>query len=48
MEDAPMASRNTAESGTVRSAEPEAAQRVDDQLIDELVGRARAEERDCS
>jgi hypothetical protein len=43
MEDASMTSENVTEPGSVESAEPQSARSVDDQLIDELVGRAQAE-----
>jgi hypothetical protein len=38
-----MTSDNVTEAGPVKAAEPQPAKGVDDQLIDELVGRAQAE-----
>ncbi|MGX1480886.1 UNVERIFIED_CONTAM: transposase-like protein [Streptomyces canus] len=38
-----MTSENVTEPGSVESDEPQSAKSVDDQLIDELVGRAQAE-----
>lgn len=38
-----MTSDNVTEVEPVRAAEPQPAEKVDDQLIDELVGRAQAE-----
>ncbi|MEU1280875.1 transposase, partial [Streptomyces sp. NPDC005805] len=38
-----MTSNNVTEAESVNSAEPQPAKGVDDQLIDELVGRAQAE-----
>lgn len=38
-----MTSENVTEAETVKAAEPQPARGVDDQLIDELVGRAQAE-----
>jgi putative transposase len=43
MEDAPMTSENVAEPKTAEAAAAAPAKTVDDQLIDELVGRAQAE-----
>jgi hypothetical protein len=43
MEDASMTSENVAGSETVEPAKTVPAKAVDDQLIDELVGRAQAE-----
>jgi transposase-like protein len=43
MEDAPMTSENVTEPKTAEAAEAASAKCVDDQLIDELVGRAKAE-----
>src|SRR5688572_4196225 len=43
MEDASMTSENVAEQEAVESAAAVSAKAVDDQLIDELVGRAQAE-----
>ncbi|MFI1660468.1 hypothetical protein ACH4ZU_37000 [Streptomyces sp. NPDC020472] len=39
-----MTSENVTEAETVEAAEPQPARAVDDQLIDELVSRAQAED----